>query len=57
MDIICKKYGLKHHLLRLLLELDYYLELHDTIRVNGLLFNYKYNGEWDYFMKKQKEEE
>ena len=53
MDKICKKYRLKHHLLQLLLKLDYYPELHDKIRVNEMLYNYKQEGEWDNFIKKQ----
>ena len=52
-----QKYELKHHLLRLLLELDYYPELYDIIRVNRILYSYKYDGKQNYFMKKQKGEE
>ena len=41
MDKICKKYGLKYHLLQLLLKLDYYPELYNKIRVNRMLYDYK----------------
>ena len=53
MDEICKKYRLKHHLLWLLLKLDYYPELHDKIKVNGMLYDYKQEDEWDNLIKKQ----
>jgi len=43
MDLICKKYGLKYRLLRLLLELDYNSETYDTIKVNRILHNFHHH--------------
>ena len=52
MDLICKESGFKHGLLRLLLELEYNSEIHNVIIVNGMLHDFHYYEDWDYFMNK-----
>ena len=51
-DKICKKHRLKHDLLWLLVELDYDSELHYTITVSRLMYNYYYHRDWKYFINK-----
>jgi len=45
MDTICNKCGLDHDLVRLLVELDFDLEMHCKIEVNKILHNYQHHGE------------
>ena len=52
-----KKYGLDHKLVRLLVEIDFDLEVHYIMKFNGICFSYKLCGEQKSFIEKQKEQE
>ena len=52
MDKIYNQRSLKKELLWLLVELEYDSEIHDTIKVNRLIYNYHYIEDWKYFIKK-----
>ena len=54
MDKIYNKYGLKQKLLRVLVDLEYDLEIYNVIIVNEMIHNCNYYGDWEYFAKIQK---
>ena len=56
MNIVYKKYRLDHNLVKLLLELDFELEIHCRMKVNGILFNNDFHGDWKIFMKNKRKE-
>ena len=52
MDIIWNQYRLEYELVRLIIELEFDQEMHQTVKVNRILYNYYYDSNWKDFMKK-----
>ena len=52
MNKICNKHRINHNLVRLLVELEFDLDTHCKLKVNGILHNYNAHSEWKYFIEK-----
>ena len=47
---ICKKYELNYKVMRVIVNLDFNPDLHYLVKVNRMIYDHNFYGDWKYFI-------
>ena len=50
--VICKKQNLDHEIIRWIVDLDFDTDSHYSVKVNGMLIDHDFYGDWKEFINK-----